>query len=348
MMKIRIGNKFVGYGEPCFIIAEAGVNHNGRVRLAEKLIRAAKKSGADAIKFQTFKAESLVTEEAAMAAYQVRNTGKKQSQLDMLKKLELKLQAFAHLKKYCDKNGIIFLSTPHSEDVVDFLYPLVPAYKIGSGDLTNIPLLEKIAKKKKPMIISTGMSTLKEIKRAVDAVRRTGNREIILTHCTTNYPCPTEDVNLKAINTLEKKFKVPVGYSDHTKGMIASEVAAAIGARAIEKHFTLDKNLPGPDHKASLEPDEFKQMVANIREVEKILGSAVKKPTKSELEIQKIVRKSLVAKVGINKGTIISRSMLICKRPGTGISPFMIKQVIGKKAKANIEKDKIVLFKDLI
>jgi len=347
-MTIKISDRKIGKGYPCFIIAEAGVNHNGDVKLAEKLIDAAKKAGADAVKFQTFKAENLVIEKAEMADYQIKNTKKKQGQLAMLKKLELGFEEFIRLKKYCDKKGIIFLSTPHSEDAVDFLYPFVPAYKIGSGDLTNIPLLEKIAKKQKPLIISTGMSTLKEIRRAVSAVKRAGNPNIVLMHCTTNYPCPLEEVNLKAMKTLEKEFNVLVGYSDHTEGIIVSGMAIALGAKIIEKHFTLSKDLAGPDHKASLEPDELKDLVITIREIEKALGSSTKKPAKSEFSIKKIVRKSLIAKTNIDKGAIISRDMITCKRPGTGIPPFMINKVIGKKAKTGIEKDQLLLFKDLI
>jgi len=346
-MRMKIGARLIGEGEPCFIIAEAGVNHNGDIGLAKELIDAAKKAGADAVKFQTFKAENLVTENAEMAEYQKKNLGKKESQLKMLKKLELDYKDFKRLKRYCDKKGIIFLSTPHSEDAVDFLEPLVPAYKIGSGDLTNLPFLEKITQKKKPIILSTGMATLEEVREAVKTIKKQGNNKIILLHCTTNYPCPIEEVNLKTILTLKREFRLPVGYSDHTLGITVPIVAVAMEARVLEKHFTLDKNLPGPDHKASLEPKELEEMVKLVREAEKALGSGIKKPTKSEEKIKKVARKSIVAKTDIPKGTKIKKEMLIIKRPGTGIKPKYIHRLIGRKAKEDIESDELISFQKL-
>ena len=344
-MKIKIENKSIGEKNPCFIIAEAGVNHNGKLSLAKKLIEAAKEAGVDAIKFQTFKAENLVTKNTKMAKYQKRNTEREENQLEMLKRSELSYKDFIKLKKYCDKKKIIFLSTPHSEDAIDFLEPLTPAYKIGSGDLTNIPFLKKIAKKKKPIILSTGMATLNEVKEAVKTIKKAGNNKIILLHCTTCYPCPFKEVNLKAILTLKKEFNLPVGYSDHTLGIVVPIMAVALGAAIIEKHFTLDKNLPGPDHKASLEPQELKEMVKLIRDTEKVLGSNIKKPTKSEEKIKKVVRKSIVARVGIPKNTKITKDVLIIKRPGTGIKPKYMKKVLGKRTKINIKKEDLIRWK---
>jgi N,N'-diacetyllegionaminate synthase len=340
--KIKIGDRKVGDGEPCFIIAEAGVNHNGDLLLAKKLIDAAKFAGADAIKFQTFKTEGVVVDNAPMAEYQQKNTGKKSSQKEMLKKLELKYEDFCELKDYCDDKDIIFLSTPHSFDAIDFLEPLVPAYKFGSGDLTNTPALEYAAKKGKPIIIGTGMSTLKEVKTAVDAINRQGNKEVVVLHCTTSYPCKLEEVNLRAMLTLRKELNCLVGYSDHTLGINVPIMAATLGATIIEKHFTLDKSLPGPDHKASLNPAELKEMVKGIRDVEKILGSEEKKPTYSERKIMTLVRKSVVAAKNIPQGTKIIDDMLAIKRPGTGIIPREIKKIVGKTAKRHIKKDELI------
>lgn len=339
---LKIGRKQIGEKFPVFIIAEAGVNHNGSLAMAKKLVEAAKKAGADAVKFQTFKSEDLVTQSADMAQYQQKNTGKKESQLLMLKKLKLKNQDFIVLKKYCDQKNIMFLSTAHTKDAINFLNPLMPAFKVASGDLTNIPFLQSVAKKKKPLIVSTGMANLEEIKEAVTAIKKTGNNKIILLHCTTNYPCPLEDVNLRAMLTLKKEFNIPVGYSDHTKGFWVSAMAVAMGAEILEKHFTLDKNLPGPDHKASLEPKELKEMVCRVREVEKILGSGIKKPTESEKKIVLIVRKSIIAKRYILRGQKITKDMLVIKRPGNGIEPKHFNKIIGKKAKKNIKKESLI------
>jgi N,N'-diacetyllegionaminate synthase len=251
----------IGIGKPCFIIAEAGVNHNGDMKLAKELVDAAVLAGVDAVKFQTFKSEDLVTESAQMAEYAKKNTGKEESQLAMLRRLELKNEDFIELKKYCDKKGIMFLSTAHTADAVNVLNPLMPAFKIPSGDATNIPFLAAVAKKKKPMIVSTGMADLKEVALAVATIKKQGNSKIILLHCTTNYPCPLDQVNLRAMLTLGKEFKLPIGYSDHTEGIWVSVMAVVMGATVIEKHFTLDKDMPGPDHKASLDPQELKEMV---------------------------------------------------------------------------------------
>lgn len=334
---IKISNKTIGENQSTFIIAEAGVNHNGDIKLAKKLVDVAVKAGADAIKFQTYKSENLVTKDAKAPDYMKT----KFKQIEMIKKFELSYKDFEEVKKYCDKKKIIFLSTPHSFDAIDFLEKLVPAYKFGSGDITNIPDLKYAAKKGKTMILGTGMSTLKEIKKAVDAIKLVGNKNIILLHATTNYPCLTDDVNLRAINTMKKKFDLPVGYSDHTVNLMVSCLAVAMGATVIEKHFTIDKKLPGPDHKASLNPDELIEMIQAIRNTERVLGSSDKKPTKSEKKIMKFVRKSLVAKKDIKSGEIIKKDMIIIKRPGIGLSPSDFDKIVEKKAKRMIKKDEV-------
>lgn len=343
-MKIRIEDKLIGEEEPCFIIAEAGVNHNGSVELAKKLIDAAKDAGADAVKFQTFKTENVVVKDAQKAEYQKETTGEG-SQYEMIKKLELTEEGFRELADYAEKKDIMFLSSPFDKESVDLLYELdVPAFKVGSGEITNFPLLRHIAKKEKPIILSTGMSTLGEIEEALDVIRSEGVEDIILLHCVSNYPARIEDVNLRAMGTLKQAFKLPVGFSDHTLGITAPIAAVALGACVIEKHFTLDRNLPGPDHKASLEPDELKEMVKDIREVEKALGNGIKKPTKEEEEVKKVARKSIVAKVDIPEGAIITEDMLDVKRPGTGIEPKYLKFIIGRKAKEDIKKDDVIRF----
>jgi len=339
---MKIKNKKIGPDSPCFIIAEAGVNHNGKIELAKKLVDTAVDAKADAVKFQTFKSEGVVTNKTDIADYAKKNIGRDKKQVEMLKNLELRYIEFKNLKKYCDKKNIIFLSTPHSFDAIDFLDELVPAYKFGSGDLTNLPALKYAAKKGKPMLLGTGMATLQELKDAVNTIKRTGNNQIVALHCTTNYPCPFEEVNLRAMTTMQKKLDCMVGYSDHTMGITVPIMAATLGAVVIEKHFTTDRNLDGPDHKASLEPDELKKMITEIRNVEKALGSFEKKPTKSEKQMIKKVRKSLVAKTDIKKGIKISKDMIEIKRPGTGLSPDMLDKIINKKAKKDIKKDEII------
>lgn len=341
-MKIKIDDKLIGEGQSCFIIAEAGVNHNGDFNLAKKLIDMAKDAGVDAVKFQTFKAENIVTPKAEQAKYQTKNIGKKESQYAMLKRLELPYSAFRKLKKYCDKKGIIFLSTPHSsKEDVDIVAELCPAIKIASGDLTNLPILEYMAKKQLPIILSTGMANLEEVREAVKTILPI-NKKLILLHCTTNYPTPLKEVNLKAILTMEKEFNLLIGYSDHTEEISVSLTAVAMGACVIEKHFTLDKNMPGPDHKASLEPQELKTMVKGIRNIEAALGGGKKVPNPSELEVAKAARKSIIAAEDIRKGDIIEESMLVIKRPGTGIAPKYFSKILGKKAKEDIKKDEVL------
>jgi len=342
MKKIKIGDRWIGENEPCFIIAEAGVNHNGDVETAKKLIEVAKDVGADAVKFQTFKAENVVTKFAEKAEYQ-KETTIESSQYEMIKSLELSREDFRELADYAKKKDIMFLSSPFDKESVDLLYRLnMSAFKIGSGEITNFPLLRYIAKKGKPIILSTGMSTLGEVEEALDVFRKEGAEDVILLHCISNYPARIEDVNLRAMKTLKQAFQVPVGFSDHTLSTIIPAVATAIGARIIEKHFTLDKNLPGPDHKASLEPKELKEMIKNIREVEKAMGDGIKRPTKEEKKIKETVRKSIVANTNISKGKIIEREMLSIKRPGTGLSPKYICEVVGRRAKKNIYRDEII------
>jgi len=323
-----------------FVIAEAGVNHNGCLDLACQLIDVAKDAGADAVKFQTFKAENVVSKIADKAEYQKKTTGSDKSQLEMIKKLELSFGDFIKLKKYCDKKEIMFLSTPFDHQSIDFLYDLVDIYKIPSGEIINYPYLKHIAAKNKPIIMSTGMSSLGEVEEAINTIRSVNSEtKISLLHCTTNYPTPYEESNLKAMQTLAAAFNLPVGYSDHTLGIEIPVAAVAMGARVIEKHFTLDKKLPGPDHKASLEPDELKEMVKAIRNIEKALGDGIKKPNKSEIEIMKIVRRSLISNRDIRAGEIIKESDIAIKRPGTGILPKFKEIVIGMKLVNDIKQD---------
>ena len=346
MEKIRIGNRIVGEEEPCFIIAEAGVNHNGSVEMAKKLIDTAKEAEVDAVKFQTFKTEEIVTKSAKKALYQKETTGLQESQYEMLKKLELKEDDLKELASYAEKRGIIFLSSPFDEESADLLEQLkVPVFKVGSGEITNFPLLKHIAKKEKPIILSTGMATLGEVEEALNVIRSEGVEKVILLHCVSNYPAMIENVNLRAMETLKQAFKLPVGFSDHTLGITASIAAVALGACVIEKHFTLDRNLLGPDHKASLEPDELKEMVKTIRDVEKALGDGIKRPTANEEEIKKIARRSVIAKIDTSEGTVITEDMLDVKRPGTGIEPKYFDFIVGMRAKKDIKKSDIVTWK---
>jgi N-acetylneuraminate synthase/N,N'-diacetyllegionaminate synthase len=343
MQKIKIGNKLIGENEPVFVIAEAGVNHNGSLKIAKKLIKIASKANADAVKFQTFSADNLVTKNAPKADYQKITTNINETQYEMLKKLELTKKDHKKLIEYANKLNIIFLSTPYDIESVNLLQELkVLALKVSSGNLTNIPLIKHMAKTKLPMIVSTGMATLNEIKEAIQVIKKMNNTNIILLHCTSNYPTKITDVNLRTMQTLKHTFNLPIGYSDHTKGILVPILATALGATVIEKHFTLDKNLPGPDHKASLEPHELKKMIDNIRNTEKILGKEIKKPTKSEMEISNILRTSIVAKIDIPKETIITEKMLTVKRPGIGLPPKYIDKIINKKTKKNIKKDELI------
>jgi len=347
-MRIKIGNRTIGEGKPCFIIAEAGVNHNGDINLAKKLIDLAKDAGADAVKFQTFTAEEVVIKGTEKANYQKVTTGTEESQFEMLKKLELTQRDFEQLFTYARGKGVVLLSSAFDNRSVDLLDNLgVPAIKVASGEITNSPLLKHIARKKRPIILSTGMATLDEVEEALEVIRKEGAREIVLLHCVSCYPAKIEDVNLKAMETLRTTFKLPVGLSDHTPGITASIAAVALGACIIEKHFTLDKSLPGPDHRASLEPGELKQMVTAIREVEKAMGNGVKRPTEEEEENKKVARRSIVARVDIPLGAIITEEMLDVKRPGGGLEPKYMDIILSRKTKVNIIKNKPITWEML-
>jgi N-acetylneuraminate synthase len=336
----KVQEQNIGLGQTCFIIAEAGVNHNGNLDLAIQLIDAAVEAGADAIKFQTFKTERLVTPSAQKADYQRATTGASESQFAMLKRLELNIDAHRILLAHCREKRIIFMSTPFDEESADLLDELgVPIFKIASGEITNIRLLRHIARKGKPMIVSTGMSYLSEVEAAVRAIEDVGNPELILLHAVSNYPADPADINLHAMETMFKAFGTPVGYSDHTAGLEVSLAAVALGACVIEKHFTLDRSLPGPDHSASLEPAELKKLVNGIRTVESALGHGRKVPVATELSTAAAARRSLVVAFPIPAGTIITDEMLTVKRPGTGLPPGFRNYLIGRKARVDIPAD---------
>lgn len=318
-----------------YIIAEAGVNHNGQLDLALKLCDAAKEAGVDCVKFQTWQTEKIVTRKAEKATYQSENTNDaEESQFDMLKKLELSYEDFRLVQEHCNKIGIDFLSTPDEEYSLAFLMNELhlPLIKIGSGEVTNIPYLRQIASYHKPIILSTGMATLAQVAMAYDTLIAAGAPSVSLLHCTTNYPCPKNEVNLRAMQTMKEAFKCPVGYSDHTMGTEIPIAAVAIGAEIIEKHFTLDRNMDGPDHKASLEPHELKYMVDCIRNIEVALGDGIKRPNPSEVEISKVVLKSIVAKVPINKGETLTANNMTIKRAGSGIPAAHWDMIVGTKA----------------
>ncbi len=326
-----------------FIIAEAGVNHNGSFEIAKQLVDKAVWAGADCIKFQTFNSKYLVSSNAQKAEYQKKTTDSSESQLEMLKKLELSKEEFIELKNYCSKKEILFLSTPFDLESINFLASMgVNAWKIPSGEITNYPFLREIGKRKESVIMSTGMCTLEEVRDAVKVLNDFGTTDITLLHCTTEYPAPYDSVNLNAMLTLKKEFGYQVGYSDHTNGIEIPVAAVAMGACVIEKHFTLDKNMEGPDHKASLEPDELKQMVESIRNVEKSLGNGIKEPLEVELKNIAIARKSIIAKTNIKKGEIFTERNITAKRPGNGISPMKWNEVIGKGACKDFSEDDII------
>ncbi len=326
-----------------YIIAEAGVNHNGEIKLAEKLVDAAAKAGADAVKFQAFQTDEMVCDDAPMADYQIENTQKQDSQYDMLKKLELDEAGHQHLIHCCNQRKISFMSSAFDLKSIDMLDTLgLPIFKIPSGEITNVPYLEKIGSLGKKVFLSTGMADLEEVQFAVELLTRSGTvmKNITLLHCCTNYPAAFTDVNLKAIQSMADHFpEAAIGYSDHTKGIEAAIAAAAMGARVIEKHFTLDKTLKGPDHVASLDPVELKGMVCAIRNIEKAMGDGVKKAAPSEIKNKAIVRKSIVAAGKIKKGEIFSEKNLTVKRPGNGISSINWHKILGRTAGKNYEPD---------
>lgn len=325
------------------IIAEAGVNHNGDIRLAYEMIDRAAESGADIIKFQTAKPELVISRFAPKAEYQIQTTGDAESQLEMCKRIHLKFEDYIPLKKYCEEQGIEFLSTPFDLESIEFLEKLgMRLWKIPSGEITNLPYLIRIAKTGKPVILSTGMCNMEEVKQAVELLKKHGSGEITLLHCTTEYPAPYEDVNLRAMVTMRQIMNLPVGYSDHTTGLVIPVAAAAMGAVVIEKHFTLDKKMEGPDHKASLEPDELSQMVEQIRIVEAAMGDGRKVPSKSEQRNIAIARKSIVAARTIKKGELLTEETITTKRPGNGISPMHWNDVTGTRAIRDFAEDELI------
>lgn len=340
---IQIEGSAILFQGRVFLIAEAGVNHNGDIEMAKQLIDVAHQAGADAVKFQTFSAEALATANSPKAEYQLATTDATETQVEMLRKLELSEDAHRTLKRYCDDKGIIFLSTPFDEASADFLETLdVPAFKLSSGDLTNTPLIAHVARKKRPLILSTGMATLDEVAEAVSVAHAAGCDELVLLHCVSNYPAQAAEANLRAMKTMRDGFAVPVGFSDHTEGSAVCLAAVALGATVIEKHFTLDRNLPGPDHVASLEPHELIDLIRNIRRVESSLGNGKKVPTPSERETAKAARRSIVAAKSIAKGELIERQSLTLKRPGTGMSPSELAGVVGQRAVVDIAEGTMI------
>jgi len=340
---VSIGGRLVGPGQSCYIIAEAGVNHDGDLGTALRLVDAAAEAGVDAVKFQTFSADRLATRGAPKAHYQLTTTDPTESQHSMLKRLELDYEALVSVSERCRERGVTFLSTPFDEESADLLEPFgIPAFKISSGDLTNLPFLAHVAEKGLPMVVSTGMGTLAEVMAATDTVRKAGNRDLILLHCVSNYPAPPGAVNLRAMRTISEATGCPVGYSDHTEGIDIAIAAVARGASVVEKHFTLDRGRSGPDHQASIEPGELKRMVRAIRSVEKSLGDGSKKPSEDEKATAHAARKSLVALRTILKGEILDRSSVGARRPGSGISPAHLKFVIGCRARCKIPGGEIL------
>ncbi len=340
-----MGLNFIINNMRTYVIAEAGVNHNGNLNLALKLVDKAKKIKADCVKFQLFKHDNLATRYAPQAAYQKKNTKKKQTQLELLKKLELKYEYLKKIKKYCQNKKIDFLLSIFSADELNIIRNLnLKTIKLPSGEINNVPLLKGIAKLRMNVILSTGMANIKEIAFALNILKKNGLRKdkISVLQCTTDYPTKIEDVNLKSMITIKQKFKINIGLSDHTVGNESSIAAVALGAKIIEKHLTLDNKMNGPDHKASLNPQKFKELISSIRNVETILGTGKKIPTKSELKNKKIVRKSIVAKLSIKKGEKFSNQNIACKRPEGGISPSMWEKIIGKKAKKNFSPDDLI------
>jgi N,N'-diacetyllegionaminate synthase len=346
--KIYISGKALGSNKPTFVIAEVGVNHDGNIGLAKAMIEEAALAGADAVKFQTFLAAEMISRNAPMASYQKRAIGDKESQFERLRRLELNIGDHLELKSCCEARDVMFLSSPFDIKSIDLLDELgVPAFKIPSGEITNYPFLKHMASKKKPMILSTGMSTLEEVEGAIKIINSVsenlGERvPLVLMQCTSSYPCPFEEANLRALVALERSFGLPVGLSDHTVGPELPVAACALGAVIIEKHFTLDRNLPGGDQRVSLEPNEFRWMVDAIRHLEKALGDGIKKVESSEEEIRRLARKSIVAKKPIRAGTVLTEEMLALKRPGTGLEPSHLDKLIGRKAKADIAEDELI------
>jgi N,N'-diacetyllegionaminate synthase len=340
---IDISGRKVGYGYPCLIVAEAGVNHNGSPELARRLVDAAAEAGADAVKFQTFKVDRLVTRTAPKAGYQIQATDKAESQYEMLGRLELSPETYRDLMVHCQKRGILFMSSPFDEESADFLDELgVAVFKVASGEITNLPFLAHVGRKGRPIILSTGMADLGEVETAVNAIESVGNQSIILLHCVSSYPADPADVNLLAMKTMRQAFGVPVGYSDHTLGIEVALAAVALGACVIEKHFTLDRTLPGPDQQVSIEPGELASLVLGIRTVEKALGQGRKEPVDSEVDTAAVVRKSLVAAKDIPAHTTLTEDFIALKRPGTGLPPAMLSYVVGRTVRVRVKEGTVL------
>lgn len=338
-----VGERRIGSGAPVFIVAEAGVNHNGDPALARRLVDAAAECGADAVKFQTFSVDALVTRGAPKAGYQVEATGAGESQRDMLARLELSLEVLAELKDRAAKHGLVFFSAPFDEESADVLDALgVALFKVPSGELTNLPLLRHVAAKARPVIISTGMSSLEEVERAVAVIRAAGDPPLAVLHCLSAYPAPAAEINLRAMDTLAASLGCPVGFSDHTLGLEIAVAAVARGAAIIEKHLTTDTTLPGPDHRASLEPAQFAAMVRAIRAVESALGDGVKRPMPSESDTRRVARKSLVAARALRAGERLAADDILIKRPGTGISPAELDKAIGRRLTRDVAADDVI------
>lgn len=341
--EIRIADKIIGQTSPVFIIAEAGVNHNGDIEIARRLVKEAALCGVDCIKFQTFKAEQVVTSSAPKAAYQLKTTDTTESQIDMLRKIELSREDHIIVKKYAEEMGLIFISTPYNFDDVDFLESIhIQAYKVASGQIVETPFLRKIARTGKPIILSTGMATLAEVDNALMAIQEEGNEKVILMQCTTNYPSNITDANLRVLNTYQSTFDVLTGYSDHTIGDEAAIVSVALGAVMLEKHFTIDKSLPGPDHSSSITPDELKTLVKKIRNAQASLGSALKRPGVIERVNALNMRRSLVASRFIGKGEKFTADNITFKRPATGLPPLFYDMIVGRRALKEISLDEII------
>lgn len=347
--EIDIAGRKIGTDHGCFIIAEAGVNHNGDLAMARQLVAAAAQAGAEAVKFQTFSADRVASVAALKADYQLQHTAAEESQHEMLRQLELSREAHLELMAEAKQQGILFLSTPFDEASADLLEELdLPAFKIASGELTNLPFLAHVARKGRPLLVSTGMATLPEVQAAVDTIRHNGNPPLALLHCVSNYPAQTADVNLRAMETLWETFAVPVGYSDHTDGRLVPAAAATLGAAILEKHLTLDRQMPGPDHQASLEPQEFKMLVEEVRTIETALGDGRKQPVAAEMAMRTVARRSLFLKRAVVVGAMIRAEDLIALRPGNGISPLELERVVGRRAAQTLPAGHGLAWNDLV
>lgn len=346
---IKINDKELGKDKPCFIIAEAGINHNGDIKTAKEMIKVAKEAGVDAIKFQTFTAEEFIKDHDEEYEYESQGKKVKESMIKMFKRHEFSKEEWESIANYCKEQDIIFFSTPQNESNLNLLLDIgIPLIKVGSDDLTNLPLLETYAKKDIPMMISTGMANIQEVEEAVDTIKKYNN-QLVIFHCISSYPTDLNELNLNAIHSLKEKFKDDIiGFSDHSEGILAAIVSTAKGSKVFEKHFTLDKNMPGPDHMFSADPEEISLIVRKIRETETSLGDYEKKPTEKETEMIKVARRSIVSIKDIEEGEELTLDNISLKRPGTGIEPKFIREVIGKKAKTNIKKNTILKWESII